>query len=52
MDESTRKRIIELNDRGLSVYYIVKHLEEEIPLGIIQQTIEESAKEDFNSLFK
>ena len=44
MNQETKKRIMELHNRGLTIYYIEKHLEEEIPQGIIKQTIEEAAK--------
>lgn len=52
MNSQTRKRIIELHNKHLSIFYIEKHLKEEIPQGIIKQVIEEETKEDFNSLFK
>ncbi len=51
MKPETKKRIMQLHNKHLSIYYIEKHLEEEIPQGIIKQTIEEELKQDYDSLF-
>ena len=51
MNEETKARILELNARGLTIYYIEKHLPEKIPQGIIQQVIEKEIIKDYNTLF-
>ena len=50
MNPEIRKKILMLNARGLSVYYIQK--ETGVKSWIAKQIIESELKEDFNSLFR
>ena len=52
MKQATKDRIMQLHNKHLSIYYIEKHLEEEIPQGIIQKTIEEELRKDINEMFR
>ena len=46
INQETKKRILELNGRGLTIHYIEKHLNEKIPQGIIKKTIEQDVLKD------
>ncbi len=50
MREATKKRIMHLHNKGLSVYYIQKELK--VKSWIAQEVIGEHTKEDFDSLFR
>ena len=51
MKAATKKRILELHNKGLTIYYIEKHLEENIPQGIIKNVIEEHLRKEINDMF-
>ncbi len=50
MNEEIKKRIMELHNQGLTIYYIAKELN--IHSWTAQQVIEEELKKDSDSLFK
>ena len=49
-DISLAEECLKDRAKGLTAYYSSKRLN--IPVGVIEETIRESLKEDFNSLFK
>ncbi len=50
MNPETKKRIMELHNQGLSIYYIEKELN--IHSWTAQEVIEEELKQDHDSLFR